>query len=173
MFPFWTLSNQRPRRLFPIPVQNNFSGGVGGPGNDIITINDSANVGPPGPPGPPGPAGPIGPAGPQGIQGPIGPQGPQGEPGGLIVPVTTVENDYNVLPTDYFIGVITGAPYTITLPVSVDGTVFIVKDVLGNAASNPITITSAGFIDGFLNAIINTNFGSLTFISNNGAWSIT
>lgn len=154
------------RRFMPIrrvaPMINYNS--IGGPGNDIIITS-----GTPGPPGPPGPQGPQGPIGPQGIQGIPGPQGP---PGTLIVPVTTVEEDYSALTTDYFIGVITGAPYTITLPLPLDGTMYIVKDVLGDAFNNPITIVDTGFIDGALSATINTNFGSLTFIFNNGAWSI-
>lgn len=142
---------------------------IGGAGNDIISINNGGTQGPPGPQGPAGPPGPQGIPGPQGPQGEAGPPGPAG---GLIVPVTTVESDYLALPTDYFIAVITGAPYTITLPVAPDGTVYIVKDVLGTAAVNPITIVDNGFIDGSPSATINTNFGSLTFVANNGAWSI-
>jgi hypothetical protein len=149
--------------------------------DNIINYSSSGIVGPPGPPGPAGPAGPqgeIGPAGPQGEIGPTGPAGPQGEvgpqgpPGSLIVPVTTIEEDYTVLPTDYFIGVVTGAPITVTLPAGPDGTTYIVKDVLGDASTNPITIVDAGLIDGALTAVINTDFGSLTFIYNNGGWSI-
>lgn len=123
--------------------------------NDLL-IN-SIITGTEGPPGPPGPAGPI---------------GPEGPPGSLVVPVTTVEEDYTALPTDYFIAVITGDAYTITLPAGPDGTTFIVKDVLGDASANPITVVDAGLIDGAASAIINTDFGSLTFIYNNGAWSI-
>lgn len=148
-----------PRAYYPITYNS-----IGGPGNDIII--SSGGVGPPGPPGP------TGPQGPQGIQGPIGPVGPQGPPGTLIVPVTTVEQNYTALSTDYFIGVITGAPYTITLPLAPDGTMYIVKDVLGDASNNPITIVTAGLIDGSVSAIIDTNFGSLTFLFNNNAWSI-
>lgn len=119
-----------------------------------------------------GTEGPPGPAGPPGPEGPTGSDGPPGPPGSLVVPITTIENDYTALSTDYFIGVITGAPYTITLPAGPDGTTFIVKDVLGDASINPITILDAGLIDGSSNAIINTDFGSLTFIYNNGGWSI-
>ena len=167
--------------------------------DNIINYSSSGIVGPPGPPGPAGPQGEIGPAGPQGEIGPAGPAGPQGETGpagpqgevgpagpqgeagpvgpqgpagSLIVPVTTIEEDYTVLPTDYFIGVVTGAPITVTLPAGPDGTTYIVKDVLGDASTNPITIVDAGLIDGALTAVINTDFGSLTFIYNNGGWSI-
>jgi hypothetical protein len=161
--PFWGLP---PIPLLPFVEDNDLLI------NSIITTGTEGPPGPPGPAGPEGPIGPEGPAGPVGPEGPIGPEGPPGLPGSLVVPITTVEEDYTALPTDYFIGVITGAPYTITLPAGPDGTTFIVKDVLGDASTNPITIVDAGLIDGAASAIINTDFGSLTFIYNNGGWSI-
>lgn len=125
----------------------------------IIEDNDlfinSTIIGPPGPPGPPGPA---------------GPPGPPGTPG--LVPVVTVEQDYSALLTDYFIGVITSAEFTITLPNGPDGTVYIVKDISGNADTNPITIINTVDIDGQPGATIDVSFGSLTFIYSNSAWSI-
>jgi len=104
--------------------------------------------------------------------GPPGPPGPQGPPGSLILPTTTVEGDYVALDTDYFIGVITGDSYNITLPSGPEGRAFIVKDILGEASTNPITITDGGLIDGAANTVINTDFGSLTFVYSNGGWSI-
>ena len=151
--PFWGLP---PIPLIPFVEDNDLLI------NSIITGTE----------GPPGPAGPAGPQGETGPPGETGPEGPPGPPGSLVVPITTVEEDYTALPTDYFIAVITGAPYTITLPAGPDGTTFIVKDVLGDASTNPITIVDAGLIDGAASAIINTDFGSLTFIYNNGGWSI-
>lgn len=160
---FYPLPIQTPiRRRLPVlrrrvtrslvPVANN----IGGAGDDVIIISG-------------GTQGPPGPQGIQGIQGPIGPAGPAGS---LIVPTTTVEANYTALSTDYFIGVVTSAPYTITLPLAPDGTVYIVKDLLGNASTNPITITNTALIDGTTTAVINTNYGSLTFIFANGAWSL-
>jgi hypothetical protein len=108
--------------------------------------------------------------GPPGPQGPPGPPGPPGTPG--LVPVVTVESDYTALNTDYFIGVITGDTYTITLPNGPEGTVFIVKDVLGDASINPITIVNTVFIDGAAAATIDVDFGALVFIYSNGAWNI-
>ena len=119
---------------------------------------NSTIIGPPGPPGPPGPAGPQ------------GPTGPPGTPG--LVPTITVEENYTPIDSDFFIGVITGLPITITLPAASDGTVYVVKDVLGDAFNNPITITSPDFIDAVTNATINTNFGALTFIRNFNTWNI-
>ena len=106
------------------------------------------------------------------IPGPPGPPGPQGPPGSLIIPTTTVEGDYVALDTDYFIGVITGDSYNITLSSGPEGRTFIVKDILGEASTNPITITDGGLIDGASSTVINTDFGSLTFVYSNGGWSI-
>jgi len=133
--------------------------------------------GPQGITGPQGPTGVTGPQGPQGVTGPQGPQGPQGPTGGLVVPVTVANTSpYNALSTDYDIAVTANAvvPASVILPVSPTGTVFIVKDAAGAAATNPITVTAtASTIDGAANAVINTNYGSLTFIFNGTEWNIT
>lgn len=129
--------------------------------DDCDLFINSNIIGPPGPPGPPGP---------QGDPGPTGPQGPPGTPG--LVPVTTVEADYTALLTDYFIGVITSAEFTITLPNGPAGTVFIIKDVSGTASTNPITIVNTVNIDGQAGATIDTDFGSLMFIYSNNVWNI-
>lgn len=154
MFPFWTIPQQRPRRLlFPSPLRNNFSGGIGGPGNDIITINGS------------GQPGPIGPQGPQGIQ------GPPGSPG-LVPLVNITTTPYNVSLTDYTIAVNVASPSSIVLPVAPLGTVFVIKDSSGNASTNLITITASTTIDGSVNAIINTDYGSVSLIFNGTEWNV-
>jgi hypothetical protein len=123
--------------------------------DDCVDVINYTAGGPPGPPGPPGP------------------QGPAGPPGPLIIPTVTVDSDYAALTTDYFIGVITGGSYTITLPVSGDGTVYIVKDIFGEASNNPITIVgTATTIDSAASATINTNFGAVALVFNEGSWSI-
>lgn len=143
LLPFWPI---HPYPIIPFRKDD---------GIDVINYTSS---GIPGPPGPPGPA---------------GPEGPPGPPGPLIIPTVTVEADYAALTTDYFIGVITGAPYTITLPASVDGTVYIVKDIFGEASTNPITIVgTATTIDGVASATINTDFGAVALVFNEGSWSI-
>jgi hypothetical protein len=80
---------------------------------------------------------------------------------------------YTALPTDYFLCVLTNGLVTITLPTGILGTVYIVKDCFGAAATNPITIQGTGgqLVDGST-ATVNTNFGSLTFIFNGTDWSI-
>jgi hypothetical protein len=126
---------------------------------DLFISNiSSGGVGPPGPPGPPGP---------------IGPPGPPGTPG--LVPVTIVTvTPYAPTLDDYFLAVNVAAAASITLPISPVGTVFIIKDIDGDATTNPITITAAGgiLIDNSSSAIINTPYGALQFIANGTDWSI-
>lgn len=125
------------------------------PIEDCDLFINSTVIGPPGPPGPPGPE---------------GPPGPPGTPG--LVPTIIVEADYTAELTDYFIGVVTSSEFTITLPNGPTGTVFIVKDVSGDANANPITIVNTVNIDGQAGATIDVSFGSLTFVYSNNAWSI-
>lgn len=95
---------------------------------------------------------------------------------GNILSSTLTATDLNVTVNMYYIGVTsTAAARTINL---VDGTgsspiqlptsgqVFIIKDQSGGAATNNITVTTQGgtvTIDGATTALINTNYGSLTF----------
>ena len=129
--------------------------------NDVITYFSGSL---PGPPGPPGPQGPIGPP---------GPQGPPGTPG--LVPVTIVTTTpFNIALTDYFLGVDVASAASIVLPASPLGTVFIIKDIDGDALTNPITITATGgvLIDGSANATINAPYGALQFVFNGTEWNI-
>ena len=77
---------------------------------------------------------------------------------------------------DYFIGVAnnTGATFVVNLPATPDtGEVYIVKDTLGNAGTDPISISGGAIlIDGAAAATIDTNYGSLTFVFNGTEWSI-
>jgi len=103
----------------------------------------------------------------------IGPPGPPGPPGSLVVPTVLVSNNYTALVSDYFIGVNTAnSSITVTLPISIDGTTYIVKDYAGNASTNPITLTASTSIDNNSTATINTNFGSITLVSTSAGWSI-
>jgi hypothetical protein len=121
---------------------------IGGSGNDIINIGGLI-----GPPGPPGPA------------------GPPGTPG--LVPVVEVTTSpFEAALTDYYLAVDVGEPTSIVLPVSPTGTVFVIKDIDGDAATNPITITTATTIDGATSALINANYGSITLIFNGTEWNI-
>jgi hypothetical protein len=91
-----------------------------------------------------------------------------------LVAVTDVTTaTYTALSTDYFLCVLTNGLVTITLPAGILGTVYIVKDCFGAAATNPITVQGTGgeLVDGST-ATINTNFGSLQFVFNGAEWSI-
>ena len=122
--------------------------------NDLF-INSSI-VGPPGPPGPGGPP---------------GPPGPPGSPG--LVPTTIITTTpFTAILTDYYLAVDVVGASSIILPVAPIGTVFIIKDISGDADVFPITITASTSIDGNANAIINVPYGSLTFIFNGTEWNI-
>ena len=125
---------------------------------DVITV--------PGPPGPPGPVGP---------QGPQGEPGPQGPPGSLAdVPVTLIdEATYSATADEYFLGVIFNGAITVTLPAGTLGKVFIVKDSVGDANTNPITIITTGStIDGDPNYVINVDWGSIGLVYNGIEWNV-
>jgi hypothetical protein len=92
------------------------------------------------------------------------------------VAVTIVNTSpYIALPTDYDLAVTANAviPASIVLPASPVGTVFIVKDAAGVANINSITVSAiASTIDGVANAVINSPYGSLTFVFNGIEWNI-
>jgi hypothetical protein len=92
------------------------------------------------------------------------------------VPVTIVnETPYQIVEDDYLLAVdFGGIPGDVILPDTPElGDVYIVKDTSGNGSLAPITIISNGpLIDGTGTAIINTDFGSLTFIYTGLDWSI-
>ena len=108
-----------------------------------------------------------------GPPGPIGPPGPPGIPG--LVPVTIVANTpFAASTANYFLGVDVATAASVVLPVSPTGTVFIVKDIDGDATTNPITITATGgtLIDGAASALINSPYGSLSFVFNGTQWNL-
>lgn len=116
-----------------------------------------------GPPGPPGPAGP---------QGPIGPQGPAGSLAD--VPVTLIDaSTYTPNFNEYFLGVIYDGTVTITLPAGTLGKVYVIKDAVGDANTNPITVVTTGSsIDSLANYIMNTPWGSINLIYNGIEWNV-
>ena len=89
------------------------------------------------------------------------------------VPVTDVTTPtYTATVRDYFLCVDHVGLVTITFPVCVLGTVYVVKDCSGNARTYPITIQGTGqTVDGGT-AEIDTNYGSLSFVYNGSEWSI-
>jgi hypothetical protein len=125
------------------------------------------NGGMPGPPGPPGPAGP---------QGPQGEPGPQGPPGTLAdLPVTLIDTStYSPTTEEYFLGVIVDSSCTITLPAGTLGKVFIVKDSVGDASTNNITVQATGStIDGEPTYVLDSDWASIGLIYNGIEWNVT
>lgn len=88
---------------------------------------------------------------------------------------TATATSYTALATDAIIGVTsTASARTITLYAAnavAAGTILIIKDESGAAATNAITIARAGSdtIDGATSKVINTNYGSVTIYSNGSA----
>lgn len=130
---------------------------------DDLDLLINYNAGMPGPPGPPGPQGP---------QGEPGPQGPPGTVANL--PVTLVdEATYTPSTDEYFIGVIYEGPCTVTLPATTAGKSFIIKDSIGSATTNTITITTTGStIDGEASYLLNSDWGSIGLVYNGIEWNV-
>ena len=165
-----------------------------GPGNDTVIINQGDDNGdckqcPPGPPGPqgePGPPGPPGPAGEAGGIGPPGPPGSEGPPGppgncSCQCSATLVSQDYTATVDDYYIGVNSLGPVTITLPADCrDCHEIIVKAEMGPPLGNrKITITAfdqgmteGNTIDGKDEYIIEVPYQSVNLICRGGNWWI-
>ena len=146
--------------------------GLLGPTGDTGPINATGPTGASstvtGPTGATGAASTV--TGPTGIDGATGPTGPAAP---LTVPVTiTTTTPYTALPSDYVIGVNVAGPSVIDLPSSPTGTIYYIKDVSGNALINTITIQDVALIDGSSNAVINSDYGSLTFVFNGTEWSL-
>jgi hypothetical protein len=162
-----------------------------GSGDDLVIISNikscdtpsQGEQGPPGPPGPPGPQGEPGPPGtrgprgPKGRRGPTGPQGPAGPSSNCCnCSAILVSSNYLVLDTDYYIGVSSNAPTTITLPVPIKDCVeIIVKAEMGPPLGNrKITVvTSDGSnIDSSNSYVLETPFEFVRFISRDNKWHI-
>jgi len=91
----------------------------------------------------------------------------------LAYPFTIVTDDYTLTEFDQVVGVDTSSKaITITLPsVPKSGKIYTIKDVGGNATTNPITITPAsGTIDGVASLTINTNYGKVNLITDGMNW---
>ena len=144
---------------------------------------------------PPGPQGPKGDPGENGAPGPVGPPGPKGDSGDdddddddrsqgpkgdsgdddrpPLLPVTIVTSTpYAAVSADYLLAVDVLSSSSVILPASPTGTVFIVKDISGNASSNNITVTASTTIDGAPSAVIILDYGSLTFVFNSAEWHL-
>ena len=126
----------------------------------IIDYRSSGGQGPPGPPGPQGPVGPIGPTGPAGTV--------------ANVPVSLIDAaTYTPTADEYFLGAIYNGAVTITLPASITGKVYIVKDSVGDSNTNPITILAIGStIDDLTSYTLNIDWSSVTLVYNGIEWNV-
>ncbi len=89
--------------------------------------------------------------------------------------VVTAAGAVTVAATDYVVVVnkASGEATTVNLPAGVTGTVFIVKDGKGDAATNVITITpAAGNIDGASTYVISVNYGSANLVYSGTQWLV-
>ena len=154
--------------------------GIGGSDDDIINIQTTGE-GPPGPPGPPGDTGPQGPPGETGAQGPqgepgaVGPPGPPGECDCKCKAILVTQN-YSATSDDYYIGVTSSKPVTITLPSYCgDCQEIIVKAEMGPPLGNrKVTITTDddSFIDDEATYILEVPYESVRLICRGGNWHI-
>jgi hypothetical protein len=74
---------------------------------------------------------------------------------------------------DYYIGVNSAVPVTVTLPTGTDGKMFIIKDELG-PGSGDITIQGTGgeTIDGAANFVNTVDYGSVSVIFRGTEWHV-
>ena len=154
-----------------------------GSGNDTIIINqgdDDECKCPPGPPGPQGEQGPPGPPGPPGKDGSNGEQGQPGQPGPIGPPgppgecscqcqAVVVFQDYTATLDDYYIGVNSTGPVTITLPTTPSTCQqIIVKAEMGAPlGTRKVTVTTSngGLIDGLPEFVIEVPYQSVHLIT--------
>jgi hypothetical protein len=174
-----------------------------GPGNDTVIINKAqpCTPGPTGPEGPTGPTGPggstgcecpTGPAGATGATGPmglLGPIGPPGLPGATGATGATgpsgdccqcnailVSANYQATSDDYYIGVNSEFPVTVTLPLDCENCQeIIVKAEMGPPLGNRKVTVAAGdgsTIDGEPTYVIEVPYQSVHLICRGGEWHI-
>lgn len=155
---------------------------VGNPNGELyITLSDGTEinagevVGPKGDKGDQGEQGERGPAGPAGEMGPIGPQGPQGECF-CEAKAVVVSKDYTATSSDYYIGVRSDAPVTITLSGHFEDCQQIIvkaemKPPLGNRKIT-IMCDDEGLIDGSTDYVIQTSYDSVTLLYRDNDWYI-
>lgn len=153
------------------------AGTVGGPGNDVINVG--SNI--PGPPGPKGDTGETGPPGPTGEKGDVGPPGPKGDTGpqgqcDCECNTVLVGSDYQVNHSDYYVGVNSDGPTTITLPQSPDDCQeVVVKAEMGPPLGNrkvTVTTSDGSTIDGDAQYVMSVPYESVRVIARGGEWHI-
>lgn len=95
--------------------------------------------------------------------------------GGSTTPVTITSGPFNlVTPGFYPVHLTVPAPLTINLPSTPPNGNFLIKDAVGNCATNNITIIATGAltIDGASTFVMNINYLSVTLSFNGTNWSL-
>lgn len=147
-----------------------------GAGNDTVIVNQQIDPGECDEPCPPGPPGPPGPAGEQGPPGPPGPVGEQGQPGPRTCSKILVSEDYTATVDDFYIGVDSSEPVTITLPENCDDSCeLVIKAEMGPPLGNrKVTIATSddSQIDGEDSIVFTVPYESTRLICRGGNWWI-
>lgn len=91
--------------------------------------------------------------------------------------IHNVTGTYEVLESDYYIGVNTAGPVTLNLPLAAlvgSAKVYIIKDETGQAATNAINIIPAAgnLIDGQASYVISIGYESITMVCDGTNWLI-
>lgn len=145
------------------------------PGELIITLSDGTEINAGSVIGPEGPQGIIGPQGVEGPQGPQGIEGPPGPKGDCKCNKTIlISSDYQVLKSDWYIGVRTNKPIKILLEeFPKDGKEVIIKLEMGAPIGNrKVTVTSSSdTIDNDSSVVLQNPYESLVLIYRSG-WNI-
>jgi hypothetical protein len=88
-----------------------------------------------------------------------------------IINVNNIGTTYTTLETDDYVGV-SGSSCIYLIAAPKTGQRVIIADICGNALSAPITVDGNGnCINDGASSIINTNYGSITYIYNGNRWS--
>lgn len=146
--------------------------------DDNTPCPDQCPTGPTGPIGPTGPTGPSGPPGATGPTGSTGPTGPSGPAGNCACQcqATLVSQDYSATLDDYYIGVNSIGPVTITLPTNcTDCQQIVVKAEMGPPLGNrKITVTTSdgSTIDGAAEYVIEVPYQSIRLLCRGDEWHI-
>ena len=152
-------------------------GDIGPPGHDGINGVDGAQ-GSQGEPGTPGTQGPQGEQGPIGTQGPQGTQGAQGKTGSaakLNCKKITIDQNYTVVKDDFYIGVNSANPITITLPTEFECELVIKVEMGPPIGNRKITIKPQNNqrIDGEDSLVLEIPYQYVTLIHNRDNWFTT
>jgi hypothetical protein len=184
----WTLQAAAWLASFPgndiIGIGSMVAGATGPAGENGPTgpIGDNGPTGPTGDNGPTGPTGDTGatgnkgPAGPTGAKGKTGATGPTGPAGDKTCATKLISSDYTATGDDYYIGVNSIGPVTISLPANcADCMQLIIKAEMGPPLGNrkiTIVTTDGSLIDGDPDVVLEVPYEFVRLICRGGEWHV-